>query len=143
MPLFSFLPKIWFLCPNCFEDIRTTFQVHKGLSWSWSYGSWIYNYLCNECESRSGEVYSVQHYVIKLVSDLQLISGFLRVLRFLPPIKLTCHDKTEILLKVALDTITITRFHFIAKYSFGTVKYLNTPNIRVFFFFTHCRWWNS
>jgi hypothetical protein len=89
------------------------------------------------------EVYSVQHYVIKLVSDLQLISGFLRVLRFLPPIKLTCHDITEILLKVALDTITITRFHFIAKCSFGTVKYLNTPNIRVFFFFTHCRWWNS
>jgi hypothetical protein len=29
---------------------------------------------------------------------------FLRVLRFLPPIKLTCHDITEILLKVALNT---------------------------------------
>jgi len=22
-----------------------------GLSWSWSYGSWIYNYLCNQCIS--------------------------------------------------------------------------------------------
>jgi len=22
-----------------------------GLSWSWSYGSWIYNYLCNQCLS--------------------------------------------------------------------------------------------
>jgi len=24
---------------------------HLGSSWSWSYGSWIYNYLCNQCES--------------------------------------------------------------------------------------------
>ena len=23
----------------------------KGLSWSWSYGSWIYNYLCYQCLS--------------------------------------------------------------------------------------------
>jgi len=23
----------------------------KGLSWSWSYGSWIYNYLFNQCLS--------------------------------------------------------------------------------------------
>jgi len=26
---------------------------------------------------RSGEVYSIQHYVIKFVSDLRLVSGFL------------------------------------------------------------------
>jgi len=36
-----------------------------------------------------GEVYSIQHYVIKFVSDLQQVGGFLRVLRFPPPIKLT------------------------------------------------------
>ena len=36
-----------------------------------------------------GEVYSMQHYVLKFVSDLQQVSGFLRVLRFPPPIKLT------------------------------------------------------
>jgi hypothetical protein len=35
-----------------------------------------------------GEVYSIQHYVIKFVSDLQQVSGFLRVVRFPPPIKL-------------------------------------------------------
>ena len=35
------------------------------------------------------EVYSIQHYVIKLVSDLQQVRGFLRVLRFPPPIKQT------------------------------------------------------
>ena len=36
-----------------------------------------------------GEVYSIQHYVIKFVSDLRQVSGFFRVLRFSPPIKLT------------------------------------------------------
>jgi hypothetical protein len=61
----------------------------KGLSWSWSYGSWIYTYaisayLHKRCgfEPRSGEVYSIQHYV----SDLWQVGGFLR---FPPPIKLT------------------------------------------------------
>jgi hypothetical protein len=37
----------------------------------------------------NGEVYSIQHYVIKFVSDLRQVGGFLRVLRFPPPIKLT------------------------------------------------------
>ena len=33
-----------------------------------------------------GEVYLIQHYVIKFVSDLRQVSGFHRVLRF-PPSK--------------------------------------------------------
>ena len=32
--------------------------------------------------------HSIQHYVIKCISDLRQIGGFLRVLRFPPPIKL-------------------------------------------------------
>jgi hypothetical protein len=36
-----------------------------------------------------GEVYSIQHYVIKFVIDLRQVGGFLRVLWFPPPIKLT------------------------------------------------------
>ena len=52
------------------------------------------------------EVYSIQHYVIKFVSDWWQVGEFLRVLRFSPPIvKLIAI--TEILLKVALNTITI------------------------------------
>jgi hypothetical protein len=35
------------------------------------------------------EVHSIQHYVIKLVSDLRHVGGFLRVLLFSPSIKLT------------------------------------------------------
>ena len=42
-----------------------------------------------EFESCSGEVYSIQHYVIKFASDFQQVVGFIRVLRFPPPIKLT------------------------------------------------------
>ena len=35
------------------------------------------------------EVYSMQHYVIKFVSDLRQVGGFLGILWFPPPIKLT------------------------------------------------------
>ena len=34
------------------------------------------------------EVYSIQHYVIKFVSDFRQVGGFLRVVRFSPQIKL-------------------------------------------------------
>jgi hypothetical protein len=40
-----------------------------------------------EFETRSG--LGVQHDVMKFVNDLRQIGGFLRVLRFPPPIKLT------------------------------------------------------
>jgi hypothetical protein len=36
-----------------------------------------------------GEVYLIQHYVIKFVKDLRQVAGFLRAFRFPPPIKLT------------------------------------------------------
>ena len=55
-----------------------------------------------------GEVYSIQHYVIKFVSDLRQVGGFLRVLWVPPPSKIECHDITEILLKVVLNTINIS-----------------------------------
>ena len=48
------------------------------------------------------EAYLIQLYVMKFVSDLRQVSGFLRVLWFPPT------TKTEILLKVVLNTITIT-----------------------------------
>ena len=51
-----------------------------------TYAIGAYHHWC-EFESRSGR--GVQHYVIKFVSDLRQVSGFLRVLWFPPPIKLT------------------------------------------------------
>jgi hypothetical protein len=50
----------------------------------------------------SGTMYWTDHCVIKFVSDLRQVGGFLRVVRFPPPIKLT----TTKLLKVAFNTIT-------------------------------------
>jgi hypothetical protein len=35
------------------------------------------------------QMYSIEHYVLKFVSDLRHVGGFLRVLRLSPPIKLT------------------------------------------------------
>ena len=52
----------------------------------------------------------MQHYMIKFVSVLWQVGGFLRVLRFPSSIKLTAKIMTEILLKVALNTITITKY---------------------------------
>ena len=68
-------------------------------------------------------VYSIQHYVIKFVSDLWQVGDFHRVLRFPPPIRRSLRyqrgisesvyknnrsDITEILLKVALNIIILT-----------------------------------
>ena len=49
-------------------------------------------------------------YVIKFVSNLRQVGGFVRVLKFPLPIKTDRHDiqnVTEILLKVALNTINL------------------------------------
>ena len=52
-------------------------------------------------------MYRIQHFVTKFVSDLQQIGGFLRVLGFSSVNKTDLHDITEILLKVALNTINL------------------------------------
>jgi hypothetical protein len=55
-------------------------------------GESIYNYLSHQLwvfNPTHGEVYSIQNYVIKFVSELRQVGGFLRILRLRPPIKLT------------------------------------------------------
>jgi hypothetical protein len=42
-----------------------------------------------------GEVYSIQYCVIEFVSDLRQVGGFIWVLRFPPPIKLTAEGQTD------------------------------------------------
>ena len=49
-----------------------------------------------------GELYSIRHYVIKFVSDLRQVGGFLL---FSPTNKTDLHDIANILLKVALNLI--------------------------------------
>ena len=52
-------------------------------------------------------VYSIKPYVSQFVSNLQQIGGFLHIVWFPQPIR-HHHDIAEILLKVALNTITLT-----------------------------------
>jgi len=77
-------------CLLCIVHLRCKYQegaVVVVIVW------WLDLYACSgsrcEFESLSDEVYSIQHYVIKFVSDLWQIDGFLRVLRFPPPLELT------------------------------------------------------
>ena len=88
-------------------------QLSVGLSWSWSYGSWIYNFPCNQCLSP-----------LTLLVWIPLRRGILdttlcdKVCQSLAagwqfslgtPVssinKTDCHDIAAILLKVALNTI--------------------------------------
>ena len=52
-----------------------------------------------------GEVYSIQHYVIKFVSELRQVGDFLH------QNKTDRHDITEILLKVTLNTTIQSNLH--------------------------------
>ena len=53
-----------------------------------------------------GEEYLIQHYVIKFVSDLRQVGGFLlHSFPVSPTNTIYLHDITEILLKVTLNTI--------------------------------------
>jgi hypothetical protein len=71
-----------------------------------TYAISAYHHWCCQLESRSGR--GVQHHAIKFVSDLRKVGGFLGFLRFPPSIKTDRHDITEMLLKVALNTIKQT-----------------------------------
>ena len=104
----------------------------KGLSWPWSYGSWIYNYLCNRFDYRSG--WGVLDTTLCDKVCQWLAVGW----RFFPgnPVSATnktdSHDDiTEILLKVTLNTIKPTIL-------LDSLKYLTkiTPinSIQVYYF---------
>ena len=64
-----------------------------------------------------GKVYSIQHYVIKFVSDLQQVSVFFPDTLVSSTKKTDRHNIAEILLKVVLNTITLAltlqKHHFI------------------------------
>jgi len=93
-----FLIGVFILCLDISElsnELSMTKLSYKLCQGPSSYGSWIYNYLYNQCLSPlmlrvsnlvHGEVYSIQHYVIKFVSYLRQVGGFPR---FPPPIKRT------------------------------------------------------
>jgi hypothetical protein len=88
----------------------TTEDVTQGLLWSWSYGSWIYNYLCNQCLYHWNcefEPCSWRSVLDTMLCDK--VCQWLATGRWFTPVSSTNksdhHDTAEILLKVALNTI--------------------------------------
>ena len=78
--------------------------IFSGPSWPWSYGSWIYNYLCNQCLSPLMLWLRISIRA-RCTTKCCKVSQWLATGRWLsPPIKLTA----SILLKVALNTIKQT-----------------------------------
>jgi hypothetical protein len=72
-------------CELIISDRRGSDRMVVGFTTT--YAIRAYHHWCCEFESRSGR--GVHHYVIKFVRDLRQVDGFLWVLRFPPPIKLT------------------------------------------------------
>jgi hypothetical protein len=60
-----------------------------------TYASSAYNHRSCDFETRSCEVYSIHHYMIKFVSDLRNVGGFLLALRFPPTKKTDRQDKLK------------------------------------------------
>ena len=91
-------------------------NLDKGPSWSWSHSCWIYNYLCNQCLSpltlwvRIPLRRSVLHTTLcdNVCHWLATVRWFSPGSPVSPTNKTDSHDKTEILLKVALNTITLS-----------------------------------
>jgi hypothetical protein len=104
---------------SCLDSEGQLYRGHGGhdrmvVGFTINYASSAYHHWCCEFESRSGR--GVQHYVIKFISDLRQVDGFLRVFRFPPSSKTDRHDITEILLKVAINTIKKTYIYMCVCY---------------------------
>ena len=92
----------------------------SGPSWLCSYGSWIYNYLCNKCLSplRLQVWIPLRQGVLDATLCDKVCQWLVAGLWFslCPPVSSTNktdrHDITEILLKVALNTITPNPYTF-------------------------------
>jgi hypothetical protein len=69
------------------NEIKNTGRDRMVVGFISTYAISACHHCCCELESRSGR--GVQHYVIKFVTDLRQVDGFLQVLPFPPPIKLT------------------------------------------------------
>ena len=87
--------------------------VIEGPSWSWSNGSWIYNYLYNQCLSPVKLWVRIQHRRCVLDTILcDKVCQWLVTGRWFSLVSSTnktdFHDIAQILLKVALITITLT-----------------------------------
>ena len=115
------------------STIMTFDWLVEGSSWPWSYGNWIYNYLCNHCLSPL-----MLRARISIKARCTTLCD--KVCQWLakghwfspgPPVssinKTDRHDITEILLKVVLNTIKQTDWlvDWISRISFAVIQVHN------------------
>ena len=128
---------------KCSDDVSVS-KPFKGQSWPWSYGCWIYNYLCNQCLSPL--MLWVRIPMRARCTTLgNKVCQSLATGRWFSPgplvssINQTYHDITEILLKVTLNTITpkhtVTFLPFIYLFIYFLFIYLLLLFIFLFIFF--------
>ena len=133
------------------------YKIYLGPSWPWSYGSWIYNYLCNQCLSPLMLWVRISIRARHTTLCDQVCQWLATGHWFSPgsPVSSTNktdhHDIAEILLKVALNTIkqTIKKklitqmkaslwglFHSELKYIFQTmhIHYVKTSKTTLKFY---------
>ena len=72
-----------FIVVKCYNELFLNFYIYIIARASQFLSEWV-----SDC-SLTPKMYSIQHYVIKFVSDLRQDGGFLRELLFPPPTKLT------------------------------------------------------
>ena len=127
--------------------LHVLFQFYITLSrvpsWPWSHGSWIYNYLCNQC------ILPLMLWVrisirVRCTILCDKVCQWLTPGRWFPPRSSFCsnnktdrHDITEILIKVALNTIKNKKqtniVSVISEEFYFQINFCqNQPNIHIF-----------
>jgi hypothetical protein len=94
---------------SCHVTFHSSLTVQSYEGRSWSYGSWIYNYLCNQCLSPLKLCIRTSSWWGELDTTCDKVCQWLGTGWWFSPVSCTNktdhHHITEILLKVALNTI--------------------------------------
>ena len=96
-----------FICVTCESVNQFTSCWQRKTLWSWSYSTWIYNYLCNQCLSPL-KVWVRTPFIARCTHTTvcDKVCQWLATGRWLSPGTLVCStNKTDLLLKVTLSTI--------------------------------------
>ena len=113
---------------SCIRPVSISYRGRRGrdlvvVGFTTTYAISAYHHCRCEFESQSG--WGIQHYVIKFVSDLRQVNGFLRVLQFPPQTnKNYRHDITEILSKVVLSTTALATHYYWCFFRWFSVEWM-------------------
>jgi hypothetical protein len=126
-------PYLLYYIVSHISTIMTFDWLVEGSSWPWSYGNWIYNYLCSHCLSPL-MLWARISIKARCTTLCDKVCQWLAKGHWFspgPPVssinKTDRHDITEILLKVVLNTITQTDWlvDWISRISFAVIQVHN------------------